>query len=197
MSPDAQETGTSSFTDEQLLDAYRQGSEAAAEALFQRYYARLVSLTRKQMGGMLCRVEDSADVALSVFRSIFIRGRGCQIELDAEDSLWPLLVTVALNKIRNRVKYWKRQRRDHRRQVPLQDRDPLETGATPEDAMQLQELIEQLCEPFSGRRRAVIDHLLQGLSVAEVARQTGVAQRTVYKTRAAARQILEQILANP
>jgi len=145
----------------------------------------------------LCQVEDSADLALSVFRSVFIRGRGYTIELDTEDSLWPLLVTVALNKIRNHVKYWKRQQRDHSLQVPLQDRDPLESGPTPEDTMQLQELIEQLCEPFGGRRRAVIDHLLQGLSVAEVARQTGVAQRTVYKTRAAARQILEQILANP
>ncbi len=195
MNPDTQEPDTAPLTDERLLDAYRRGSEAAAEALFQRYYARLVSLARKQMGGMLCQVEDSADVALSVFRSVFIRGRGQQIELSLEDSLWPLMVTITVNKIRNRVKYWTRQRRDRRQQVSLQDRDPLETGPTPEDAMRLQDLIEQLCEPFGGRRRTIIDYLLQGLSVAEVARQTGVAERTVYKTRSAAREILEQMLA--
>ncbi len=60
----------------------------------------------------------------------------------------------------------------------------------------MHELIEELREPFSGRRRTVIDLLLDDLSIAEISHQTGLAERTVYKTRQAARQILDRILAN-
>ncbi len=209
MSPDKSQPDTVPFTDERLLAAYRRGceedadpaakaaGEEAAKVLFQRYYPRLMGLARKQMGWMLCQVEDSADVALSVFRSVFIRGRGHQIELDPESSLWPLMATITINKIRNRVKFHgceKRPSPDKR--VPLQDHDPLEIGPTPEDAMQLQELIEQIRELFGGRRAVILDYLLQGFSVAEIAEETGAAERTVYKTRAAVRQVLEQMLAD-
>jgi DNA-directed RNA polymerase specialized sigma24 family protein len=186
---------TEPLPDDALLEAYRQGNEGAAEVLFQRYYVRLVNLTRSQMGGMLCRLEDSADVAQSVFQSVFLRGRAHQIELGPDDNLWPLLVTITVNKIRNRVKYWTRQRRDQRRQVPLDARDPLETGPTPEDAVRLQELISELREPFSDRRRPVIDGLLAGHSVADIAAQTGMAERTVYKTRQALKDMLDRMVA--
>ena len=195
MSFEHSQPDTEPLADDALLEAYRQGNEAAAEVLFQRYYVRLVNLTRSQMGGMLCHLEDSADVAQSVFQSVFMRGRAHQIELGPQDNLWPLLVTITVNKIRNRVKYWTRQRRDRRRHIPLEDRDPLETGPTPEDALRLQELIAELREPFGQRRQAAIDGLLNGLSVAEIAAQTGMAERTVYKTRQAVKEILERLAA--
>ncbi len=195
MDSDASGPETEPLADEVLLEAYRRGDEKAAEALFHRYYARLVGLARRQMGGILYQLEDSADVVQSVFRSVFVRGRADQIQLASDDSLWPLLVTITVNKIRNRIKYHTRQRRDRRRHVPLDDRDPLETGPTPEDATRLQELIQELRAPFGQQRQAVIDDLLKGLSVAEVARRTGLAERTVYKTRQAVKEILEHMLA--
>ncbi len=194
MASDPWGSETESLRDEALLAAYRRGDEAAAQALFERYYARLVGLARKQMGDLLNQLEDSTDVAQSVFRSVFLRGRAHQIELGPQDSLWPLLVTITVNKIRNHVKFHQRQRRDRRRQTTLDnDRDPLELGPTPEDALRLQETIEELRGSFSQRRRAIIDGLLQGRSVSEIAQQTGMAERTVYKTRQAVREILERM----
>jgi RNA polymerase sigma factor (sigma-70 family) len=182
------------LADEQLLAAYRAGDEGAATALFKRYYARLVGLARKRMGRRLREVEESSDVALSVFESVFLRGRADQITIGANDSLWPLLVTITINKIRNRVKYWERQRRDRRREVSLEPRDPLESGPLPEDEASLQELIEQLLEPFSERRRRIIQCMLQGVPVSEIAALAGTSERTVYKTRQAVVQILERII---
>ena len=182
-----------SRADNALLEAYRRGDEAAAEALFHRYYVRLVSLTRSQMGGMLDRVEESVDVAQSVFQSVFLRGRTEQITLGPNDNLWPLLVSIAVNKIRNRVKYWTRQRRDRRRQIPLEESDPLETGPTAEDALRMQELIQRIREPFGEHRQAIIDGLLEGLTVREISQRTGMAERTIYKTRQALREILERM----
>ena len=147
MDSDASGPETEPLGDEVLLEAYRRGDEQAAEVLFHRYYARLVGLARRQMGGILCPLEDSADVVQSVFRSVFERGRSDRIQFTAQNSLWPLLATITINKVRNRIKYHTRQRRDRRREVPLEDRDPLETGPTAEDATRLQELIQELRSP--------------------------------------------------
>jgi len=180
--------------DEQLLAAYRGGDEAAAQVLFERYYVRLVRLARERSGALLRGVEESADVAQSVFESVFVRGRASQIEIGPRDSLWPLLVTITVNKIRNRVKYWTRQQRDRRREVPLEGNDPLESGPLPEDATRLNELVEQLLEAFSPRRRTIVEHLLQNVPIVEIARRVGTCERTVYKTRQAAMRILEELL---
>ncbi len=181
--------------DDRLLAAYRNGDETAAAELFERYYTRLVNLSRERMGGFLRQAEESSDVVQSVFLSVFSRGRDRRIDVGPNESLWPLLVTIAINKIRSRVRYWGRQRRDRRREVPVDGRDLLETGPLPEDVARLNDLVEQLLEPFGPQRRETIRCLLQDMPVPEIAGRVGTSKRTVYRTRQAAMQILEQILA--
>ncbi len=181
--------------DDELLAAYRNGDEAAAALLFERYYGRLLKLAREKMEGRLLDLEESSDVAQSVFHSLFSRDRTCQISIGPRGSLWPLLVTITMNKIYSRARYWGRQRRDRRREVPLAGRDPLESGPSPEDAAKLQEVIDELLQPFSPRRRQTIEYLLQDLPVDEIARLVGASKRTVYRTRETALQILKQLLA--
>src|SRR5947207_8697176 len=95
-----------SALDQQLISAYRQGDEAAASALFERYYLRLLELIRRQLGWKLREVEGSTDVAQSVLKSFFSQIRQNRVEIGPDNSLWPLLVTIALNKLRNRGKFW-------------------------------------------------------------------------------------------
>lgn len=187
---------TQPIPDQQLISAYRQGNQDAATALFERYYARLLELIRRQLGWQLKEVEGSTDVAQSVLRSFFSQIGGERVQLGPSDSLWPLLVTIALNKVRNLGKYWQREKRNLNRQVALEgDYDPLERGPSPQDAAAVKELVDQLLAPFSERRRKIIELILEGESVGDIASKVGTTERTVYSTRRAAGQILEQVLA--
>jgi DNA-directed RNA polymerase specialized sigma24 family protein len=182
--------------DQELITAYRQGDEAAASTLFERYYQRLLELIRRQLGWKLRDMEGSADVAQSVLKSFFSQVQKHSIQLRADDSLWPLLATIALNKVRNRGKFWQREKRDPNRQVALDaQHDPLEQGPSPEDVAAVKELVDRLLEPFSARRRRIIELILEDRPIHQIAADVGSAERTVYNTRKAAAKILEQVLA--
>lgn len=119
------------------------------------------------------------------------------MEIGPDDGLWPLLATITLNKIRNRGKFWQRKQRDPTRMQPLEaGSDPLETGPSAEDTVVLEDLIERLLEPFSDRRRRILEGILAGQPVNKIALQVGTSERTVLNTRLAAAKILEQILAS-
>jgi RNA polymerase sigma factor (sigma-70 family) len=183
--------------DQKLIAAYRQGDEAAANELLEKYYVRLLELIRRQLGWKLRDLEGSADVAQSVFRSFFSQVRENRVQIAPDNSLWPLLVTIALNKVRNLGKYWQREKRDPGRQVRLDGQDdPLESGPSPQDVAAVKELVDRLLEPFSPRRRRIIELILEGQGVGQIAQQVGATERTVYNTRRAAAKILEQVLAS-
>ena len=56
--------------------------------------------------------------------------------------------------------------------MPLDEQlDPLVHGPSPADAAVLQETIERLLAPFSGRRREIIQLILEGCSATEIAEQ--------------------------
>src|SRR5262249_29296349 len=135
-------------------------------------------------------------VAQSVLRSFFGQLRSQRVAVGGDDSLWPLMVTITLNKLRNRGKFWQRARRDPSRAQPLDSqRDPLETGPSPDDVASLGDLFEGLRGPFSDRRRRIIELILAGQPVGQIAAEVGASERTVFNTRLAAAKILEEVLA--
>lgn len=183
--------------DQQLVSAYRQGNDDAAAELFERYYTKLLELIRRNTGWQIRQAEESVDVAQSALRSFFSQIQDGQVRLSADDNLWPLLVTIALNKIRNRGKFWQRQKRDPKLRQPIEDGiDPLVREPTPEDAAIVKELTDQLLEPFSQRRKQILMMILEGAAVKDIARDVGTTERTVYNTRQAAAEILERIDSN-
>ncbi len=182
--------------DEDLLVAYQAGDDSAGDILYERDDARLVDLVRRRMGWRVARAEDSSDVVQSVLRSVFRRSRSdTTIQPDASGSLWPLLVTIAVHKLCNREKFWQRQRRDARLEVPLDEN----AGAPPQtptadEVAATQDLIEQLLQAFPPRRKRILELLLEGRTTGEVAELVQVSQRTVYTTRQAAGELLRQLL---
>src|SRR5271157_2501414 len=82
------------------IGGLKAGDPAAAQALWGRYFDRLVRLARKRLASRTGGVEDEEDAALSAFDS-FCAGlaRGRFTELGDRDDLWKLLVVITARKV--------------------------------------------------------------------------------------------------
>jgi len=104
-----------------LAERWRSGDQAAATELYQRYVRRLSLLVGLNLSSGLSPRVGTSDICQSAFKSMFrgLREGRFQFEDDAE--VWKLLVTITLNKIRNRVRFERAPKRDHRRDRILDD----------------------------------------------------------------------------
>src|SRR5947208_1219575 len=76
------------------------GDPVAAEALWERFFPRLVALARKTLAGRPQRVADADDAAQSAFASFCLRARAGDFAVGDRDDLWRLLGVIAVNKAR-------------------------------------------------------------------------------------------------
>ena len=88
------------------------GNPEVAQALWERYFTKLVGVARARLEGVTRRSADEEDVALSVFDS-FCRAaaKGRFPSLADRDSLWRLLVRMAARKAIDQRRHEGRQRR--------------------------------------------------------------------------------------
>lgn len=94
------------------LESLKGGSEGGADALWQRYFGKLVNLARRALRDAPRRVADEEDIALSAFDS-FCQGvaRGQYPRLDDRDDLWKILVTLTVRKASNQRRRDRAQKR--------------------------------------------------------------------------------------
>ena len=90
------------------IEQIRSGDEQAAQALWQRYYRRLLELARHRLQGASRRVADEEDVVVKTFGSVFRRFRNGEFpNVCGREELWFLLIRISQCKASN-------QRRDQR-----------------------------------------------------------------------------------
>jgi DNA-directed RNA polymerase specialized sigma24 family protein len=172
------------------LGLLRAGNADAAEALWQRYFARLVELARQHLAGHVRRAADEEDVALAAFASFCAGGAAGRFpHLSDRHDLWRLLLTITLRHARNLARHETSQRRDSRRaaaagdlyDLPQPDLDRL-AGDAPDPALAA-EVADQLCHLLSSLPgddlRAVARDLLAGYTAVEIARRQGCSLRTI------------------
>jgi DNA-directed RNA polymerase specialized sigma24 family protein len=96
----------------QWIAELKAGDEAAAERLWERYFAQLVGLCHKRLGDHPRRAADEEDMALSAFAS-FLKGaqQGRFPRLHDRDGLWRLLVVIAARKVVDQRQRDSRQKR--------------------------------------------------------------------------------------
>lgn len=180
----------------ELLDRFRDGDDAAATALFDRYAQRLLALARSRLSRQLARRTDAEDVVQSAYRSFFVRARSGEFTAEREGDLWRLLATITLHKLWRQVKHHRTGKRSlDREQVAsgspaialeqIADREPSVADVIVA-ADELQWLLAQL-EPVE---RQAVELRLQELPVAEIAARLGRSERSVGRWLAKARQLL-------
>jgi len=175
----------------QWFDRLRQGDPAAAQPLWERYFARLVRLARDRLSGLRRGARDEEDVALSAFNSFCLAAeKGRFPQLADRDGLWRLLVALTERKAVDLIRAETRAKRgggrvlDETGLAPAADGGGLERvpgrEPTPEFvALMAEECQRRLAQLGDEPLRTVALLRLEGYSNQEVAERLGCTARTV------------------
>jgi RNA polymerase sigma factor (sigma-70 family) len=138
----------------QFFGQLRTGNPTAAEALWERYFPRLLGLARKALTGRPQRVADADDAVQSAFASFCLRVRAGEYDINDRNDLWGLLGVITVNKARMQARREDAQKRGGGRVVgedalTRSDGSPLpldENAALPSGDFDIhcEELLEQL-----------------------------------------------------
>jgi DNA-directed RNA polymerase specialized sigma24 family protein len=189
----------------QWIDGLKLGDPHAAQALWERYFGRLVRLARARLAPCAGADEDEEDAALSAFDSFcagLARGR-FPLLADRED-LWRLLVVITARKAAAQVdrrRAWKRgglwlradrgapaldsNDRDGDRLAEIIGREP-----TPEFAAMMAEQFRRLLDRLGDDQlRQIALERMEGYTADEIAERLGCARRTVARRLELIRQL--------
>jgi RNA polymerase sigma-70 factor (ECF subfamily) len=178
-----------------LVNAASGGEQPAIDELITRLLPRLQLFVRLQMGQALRERENSADLVQSVCVDLLSHLDGFRYESEEQFVSW--LFAAALNKVREKVRYHGRERRDPGRERTGLDGAQLDAVhggdvTTPsrvamgrEDAERLERAFDQLPADY---REVVVLARVVGLPHAEIARRLG-------RSEAATRKLLGRAVA--
>jgi RNA polymerase sigma factor (sigma-70 family) len=191
---------------EMLADALRAGESIVWRQVVDRYTPRLVALARRRLDQRLRQKLSGEDVVQSVYRTFIRRHKDKPYKLESWESLWGLLVVMAVRKCsRAYEQYYGTQARDVRREAPIQpsvadasvsgrggSRDPVDREPTPEEAALLVETLHQTFRGLDERERKIIELGLLGDSDGEISKEVGRTQYTVRQVRKRYAAMLEE-----
>jgi RNA polymerase sigma-70 factor (ECF subfamily) len=170
-----------------LMDRLESGDPAAAALVYERYVRRLLGMARKALNSRLKGKVDADDVVQSVFRTFFRHAANRDFDLNDESALWALLAEIALRKCGRWSRHFAARKRGGEWQAEsLQSCDPEDEPAdprepSPDDAVMLVDLVEELLRGMDERTRLVCEMRLQGHAVAEIAARAGCTEATVFR----------------
>jgi DNA-directed RNA polymerase specialized sigma24 family protein len=179
-------------SDKTLLGHWKSGGQDAATEFHRRYIEKLLLLIQKNLAQRFSSRVDAEDLADSVLRTFFGAVADGRQAISPSDDVWKLLQTIALNKVRNQVKFHDAQKRSVRRTVT----DPKwveQLGEpTEQDAVDISDLIEGLVRSLDKPVAKTMEMLLAGSSVDEISETLKVSTRSVRRYR---EQIASQLQA--
>lgn len=159
-----------------LLDRYRDGDSAAALEIYSRYAQRLFALTRTRIGKQLKSKIDPEDIAQSAFGAFFSKADQNEIFWQKQGDLWRLLAAICINHLKREVEHYSAAKRN----ANLEQAIDLEIDGQLDGASNnLAELVESLVHDEKPLVSQVAQARLAGFTLAEIAEQTGRAERTV------------------
>ena len=184
-----------------LVASFRDGDDAAATALFERYFARLTALVRGRLGAKLQARVDADDVAMSAYRSFFVRAAAGQFELEESGDLWRLLARMALHKLSHQVERHTAEKRAVSQEERLTDSNGLthdiaSPEPSPDEAAAIADELEFIMRSLNETQRRTLELRLQGELLEAIAAELGQSERTVRRTLAHVREIMLKRLPN-
>lgn len=172
----------------ELLESASRGDDQAVDELLARYLPGLKAFIRLRSGPLIRARETADDLAQSVCREVLQNIERFQHGSEAGFKHW--LYTTAMRRIQNKHDFWKAQKRDAARDVPIDARrsksdpgallDAYHTFSTPSRNLMAREELERIEESFdklSDTDREIITlSRIVGLSHAEIAEKLGKSE---------------------
>lgn len=191
--------------DAQLVAALRAGDPGAAAELFRQHVPQLVIVAQRHLSQRLRRRMDAEDVVQSAFRSFCLRMRNGQFQFDEKDDIWRLLVTITLNKLRQKAEYHSAGKRSIEREQSLtplaadqtwKNMDAVARDPAPDEQLLLLEDIDHLTEGLDEHQKRMVELRLLGYQLDEIAQATERSERTVRRVMDKVKERLEQMVAS-
>jgi RNA polymerase sigma-70 factor, ECF subfamily len=182
-----------------LVGRLQDGDPRGAEALFQRYAARLARLAEQHLNRKLAGRLDGEDVVQSVFRTFFRHYARGDFQIDNSAEIWRLLVTLTLRKARAQARRHLAGKRDAAAEAPHPSAlaEPAGQEPGPAEAAELVDQIESLLRGLPDLYCHVLEKRLQGHAVADIAEQLSVSRQTIYRALELLQRRLERSQAEP
>jgi len=164
----------------ELLRRAREGSDEALNELYARHAGKLLALIRLRMGKDLRAQLESRDILQAALLKSF-EHLG-QLDGSGTGSLMGWLARIAENEVRDRADYHGRQRRNARREVPLDEgfgavaeraRSALSQVIWGEEAERLERALESLDEKH---REVILLRKYEELSYREIGERLGKSE---------------------
>jgi RNA polymerase sigma-70 factor (ECF subfamily) len=168
----------------ELLARWRAGDERAADELFSRYTAQLVTMARRRLSAKLTRRVDPEDVVQSTYRCFCAVARDGEVVLQRSGDLWRLLARITLHKLHHQVELHTAAKRAVGREQTFASESDLAALARSPDPSEVVSMIEELELVLSGlspRHRQMAELRLQGYQIQEIAQATARSERLVRK----------------
>lgn len=183
--------------DQELLQRLGHGDEEAAGQLYHRYARRLLAFANARCTGRLRQCVDAEDIVQSAFRSFFRKAAQGMYNVPDNQELWKLLMVVALNKIRDAVDFHQAAKRDVRMarggdQVLRLLTQQSEHGKAADAVYRL--VLQETVDALPPRSRQIVQLRIEGYEVAEIARCTSRALRSVERVLQEYRSTLRRLL---
>ena len=140
------------------------------------------------MTSRICRREEPEDVVQSVCRTFLRRAQIGQFELPDSEALWRLLCAITLTKVRQKVRFHRRQRRSVDRERHFaprgDDSRPAEPEAvapepTPAEAAEFADQLQQLLAGMDEEERRLVELKLEQHTNLQMAKELSCSERTV------------------
>ena len=180
----------------ELLDRYRDGDDAAAAPLFERYSARLLALVRSRLSQRLQRRIDPEDVVQSAYRSFFVHARAAEFTAEEDGDLWRLLDSITLHKL------W-RQAKHHRARKRALDRERHGVGdelisisqvaarePTVADVVLADDELRWLLEQLEPLEQQAVKLRIENVPLVEITARLEISERTIRRWLAKAKALL-------
>ena len=181
----------------------KDGGSRATHQLWDMYFERMVRVARRKLVGAQHSDGDEEDVAVSAFKSFCLGFQSGKFTRQGDpENLWPLLVTLTLNKAIDHLRRAQRLKRGGRSEGASPDNtmgqwsELVSREPSPELQVVAEESFQQLLDLLDATGdptlREVLLHSMVGESSPDIARHLECTLRTVQRKLQTIRMVWEQ-----